>query len=457
MIDKRYNVYSDYLFRKYGRKVYKIPVNIPCTCPNRDGTIGIGGCIYCGEKGAGFENMPDFVPVEEQLRRNITYIKEKYKADRYIAYFQNYSNTYIPIELFKDYVSRACIKDVVEISVSTRPDCINEEYIEFLKKLSEERKVDISIELGLQTVNYHTLNRINRGHTLAEFIDAVQTIKKYGFSVCTHMILDLPWDDMDDVIEGARVLSALRVDMVKIHSLYFVKGTVLSRMYEEGSIVPVSMDDYIDRVVAFLENLNPGIVIQRLIGRVPEKDSIYANWNTSWWRIRDMIEKKMEDTDTFQGKYFNYLGGKALNRLSEGGCSMLLDKCKKYYEREYNLNCSECMLYAANEEYNLRLDKESLKLSAGFGGGMAVEDVCGAITGSIMVLGRIFVNERAHESEKIKTLTKEFIDRFSKRLKATSCGELKRLYRNEQKRCFDMIEVAAEILDDIVRRERTRQ
>lgn len=309
---KRYNVYSDYLYEKYGCKVYKLPVNIPCTCPNRDGNAGYGGCIFCGEKGAGFENLASSVPVKDQLQKNMDYIRRKYKAEKFIAYFQNFSNTYVPLKDFKEYIISACIEDIVEIAVSTRPDCINDDYLRFLKEIKDTRKVEINIELGLQTVNYHTLKVINRGHSLAEFIDAAITIKKYGFKICTHVILDLPWDNRDDVIECARILSALRIDQVKLHSLYIVKDTELGRMYTEGEISPLTMDEYIKRVIVFLQYLNPNIVVQRLIGRAPKEDTLFVNWNTSWWKIKDMIEEEMVREDTYQGKRYDYLGGAAI-------------------------------------------------------------------------------------------------------------------------------------------------
>lgn len=310
--ENRYNIYSDYLVKKYGCKVYKLPVNIPCTCPNRDGVLGYGGCIFCGDKGAGFENLSNTIPVNQQLEKNKDYIKKKYKAEKFIAYFQNYSNTYIPIDTFKGYVNDACIDDVVELSVSTRPDCINDMYIEYLKDIKESKGVEITVELGLQTVNYHTLKVINRGHTLAEFIEASLKVKKYGLDCCVHIIIDMPWDNYDDAVENAKVLSALGIDQVKLHSLYIVKNTVLADMYDKGKFVPVSVEEYIERVIAFLEHLNPDVVIQRLIGRAPEEDTVMANWNTSWWKIKERIEHELKTRDIWQGKRFDYLGGKAL-------------------------------------------------------------------------------------------------------------------------------------------------
>ncbi len=166
---KRYNVYSKYLKKKYGEKVYKLPVNIPVTCPNRDGTIGYGGCIFCGEEGAGFEILSNALSVSDQLKTNMEYIRKKYNTHKFIAYFQNFSNTYLSLDKFKSYIREACVDNVVEISISTRPDCVSEEYLLFLDEIRREKNVEISLELGLQTVNYHSLIKINRGHTLAEF------------------------------------------------------------------------------------------------------------------------------------------------------------------------------------------------------------------------------------------------------------------------------------------------
>lgn len=309
-----YYKFSEYLKNRYGTKVYKIPVNIPVTCPNRDGRISVNGCIFCGEEGAGFECLPDHMNISDQIRKNCEYIGSNYKAGRFIAYFQNYSNTYLPLEQFKNYILEACAENIVGIYISTRPDCINREQLGFLKHLKDTKNIDIVIELGLQTVNHHTLKKLMRGHTLAEFIDAVISIRSHGLESCAHYIVDLPFDCMDDVIEGAKVISALGVSQVKCHSLYILKNTILGDMYSKGEIVPVSMEEYIERTITFLEYLDPGIVIQRLIGRAPEERSLFCSWGTSWWKIRDAIEDKMGNEERFQGKRFHYLNGEACRR-----------------------------------------------------------------------------------------------------------------------------------------------
>lgn len=311
-----YNVYSEYLRQKYGQKVYKLPISLPGTCPNRDGFINTGGCIFCGEEGGSFENLSNELAIKEQLETNMAYIKKRYKADKYIAYFQNFTNTYYPLETFKKYVKQAIMEDIVEISISTRPDCINNDYLDFLKEISDTHNINISIELGLQTVNYHTLEKINRGHSLAEFIDSVIKIKAYGFEICAHLILNFPWDDMIDVIESAKILSALKVEQVKLHSLYIVEDTKLGEMYKNNEFEMISMDEYIERAIVFLEYLDPNIVIQRLMGRAPSEKSLFVNWNTSWWKIKDGILDKMEKEKRVQGKKYNYLDGKALNKFN---------------------------------------------------------------------------------------------------------------------------------------------
>lgn len=300
-MNELYNEYSKYLKKKYGEKVYKLPINIPVTCPNRDGSLGVGGCTFCAEVGAGFEMLENTLSVKEQLDKNMEYIKKKYKATKFIAYFQNYTNTYLQLEKFKEYINQTAIDNIVEVSISTRPDCVSNEYLDLLSEFNKRTGINISIELGLQTVNYHTLKIINRGHTLAEFIDAVLRIKKYNFEICTHLILNLPYDNIDDVVETAKILSVLKVEQVKLHSLYVIENTVMGTLLKKGELKLLSKDDYIERVITFLEYLDKDIIVQRLIGRAPKENSLFVNWGTSWWKIKEEIESEMLKKQTFQG------------------------------------------------------------------------------------------------------------------------------------------------------------
>jgi radical SAM protein (TIGR01212 family) len=308
----RYNIYSKYLKDKYGLKVYKIPVSIENTCPNRDGKLGYGGCTFCSNLGTGYEIMSNNLSIKEQVINTKEKLIKKYKAEKFIIYFQNYSNTYMKFDLFKKYINESVLEDVVEISISTRPDTISIEILEFLKEFSTNSGINISFEIGLQTVNYRTLDKINRGHGIGEFIDAVLNIKKYGFEICAHVILNLPGDEDIDVIETAKVISALKIESVKLHSLNILKGSIMGIQYLNGEIEINSYEDYIDRMIKFIRYLDPTVVIQRLFARAPEEQTIFSNWNMSWWKLKDIFDKKMEDNNYTQGDLFNYLNGKAL-------------------------------------------------------------------------------------------------------------------------------------------------
>ncbi len=310
-----YNTYSKYLQDRFGEKVYKLPISLPLTCPNRDGTLGFGGCIFCGEEGGSFENLSSSMSIKEQLESNKAYIGKRYNANKFISYFQNFTNTYLDLESFKKSIKEALIDDIVGISISTRPDCIDDRYLDFLYKFRKKHNIEITIELGLQTVNYLSLDRINRGHSLAEYLDASIRIKRYNIRNCTHLILNLPWDKEIDVIENAKVVSALGIDEIKLHALYIVEGTTLGELYKSGKISLISKEEYIERVILFLEYLDPKIVIQRIIGRAPKDNLLFVNWNESWWKIRDEIVSLMESRKTKQGVKFDYLNGKAIKNL----------------------------------------------------------------------------------------------------------------------------------------------
>jgi len=303
----RYKTYSESLKKEYGEKVYKIPVNLPVTCPNRDGTLGHEGCIFCGDVATGFESLDNQLSVKAQLQKNIAYISKKYKAKKYIAYFQNFTNTYMPIDLFESRMKEACIEGVVELCVSTRPDCLGKDYLEILKKVSECYGVKISIELGLQSINPTTLKKINRGHGVAAFIDSALRTKAYGFKLCVHLIANLPWDSHEDFVEAGRVLSVLKVDYVKIHSLYILKDTALGYAYEAGEFELISAEEYVDRIVSFIEVVSPDMVFQRLAARAPEDLTLFCNWGMSWWKLKDMIDQALECRNISQGALYDTL------------------------------------------------------------------------------------------------------------------------------------------------------
>lgn len=313
---ERYRNYSDYLKGKYGEKVYKIPISLPVTCPNRDGILSSEPCIFCGSIGADYETKAVGMGITHQLNRSIAHVGPKYKAKKFIAYFLNFTNTYAKPEDFRSWIEEAMSHpDVVGVDVSTRPDCVNDRYLEILKELSLKYKKDVTIELGLQSSNVHTLAILNRCHGLAEYIDAALRIGRYGFGQCTHVIADLPWDDRLDVVETAKVISALPVTEVKLHSLYIVKGTALADMYEKGEVKLLSMEEYMERVVLFLAHLREDIVIQRIVGRASGGNTLTVNGGSPWWEVKDRIDKILEERNIRQGSLCHYLGGSAVRHF----------------------------------------------------------------------------------------------------------------------------------------------
>ncbi len=308
-----YTLYSDYLKSSYGEKVYKLPINLPVTCPNRRN--GNTGCSFCSDAGTGFEAMQNTISITEQLKATKEKIEKRYKAHKFIAYFQNYTNTFFPLEQFKKAMEEAsAFPDIVEISISTRPDCIHEDYLQYLDQLSKRTGIHVNIELGLQTVNYHTLNRINRGHGLAEYVDAVLRIAKYDMTICTHMILNLPYDTMEDAKESARFLSALPIHIVKFHSLYIPTNTVLYDEYKNGKITLCTKDEYLNRLAECVALLRKDIAIERLFSRVPEEYAVFSNWGMSWWKLKDEFLALMEEKQYTQGCQCHYLNGSALQK-----------------------------------------------------------------------------------------------------------------------------------------------
>lgn len=294
---------SDALVERYGEKVYKLPVKIDCTCPNRDGRVGRGGCIFCGDEGGSFENESERMPIAEQLASGKVRTK-KYGAKKYIAYLQNFSNTYLKIPALRQALHDCMQEDIVGITISTRPDCFATVHAKLMKDFQEEYGVDITIELGLQSSNRKTLQILHRGHTPADFVRAQRLVTEHGLRSCVHLIPNLPWDDPEDVIEAAKLVSALGVQEVKLHALYILKNTELGRMYSNGEFIMGSVEEYQERVIAFLRHLDPKIIVQRVIGRAPEENSLFCNWGMSWWKVRDEIIAKMVYNSWTQGDLF---------------------------------------------------------------------------------------------------------------------------------------------------------
>lgn len=295
-----YLSYSAYSRKVYGMKVYKIPIHLKGTCPNRDGTKGKGGCIFCGEEGGSFDWVRG--SIREQYRNNKEFIAKRYKAEGFIAYFQNFTGTYLPIEDFRRSLEEIAPENPLGVSISTRPDCLGKEYLDCAEDLFGAENV--TFELGLQSPNNATLDLLNRGHSVEDYIEGARRLKERGFRLSTHMILDLPWDEESDMIKGAKLLNEVRSNEVKIHNLYIPKGTRLAEWYIKGEFQPIEMESFINRVILFLEHLDPDMVIGRLLGRAPEENVLFANWGRSWFYIRDEIVRRMEREGKHQGRLF---------------------------------------------------------------------------------------------------------------------------------------------------------
>ncbi len=305
MSEPRFYSYNEYLTNKYDVKTYKCPINIPSTCPNRDGSKGRQGCSFCSAKGTGFEAHEDIIPVKDQIKVARLKMMKRYKAQKFIGYFQNYTNTYMPLETFLSYINEAIECDLVGIDIATRPDTLPDEYLRALKKIQEENHLDITFELGLQIANDDVLESVHRGHSVADYEKAALRIKSFGFNLCTHLILNLPGTTIEDVETTVNLMNEVGTDIVKLHSLYIAKDSIYEKEYLDGKIIVGDINDYIQRVIYFITRLNPDIAIARLVSRIPKDDSVFSNWETSWWKVYNMIIEQLTENDFRQGMYYS--------------------------------------------------------------------------------------------------------------------------------------------------------
>ncbi len=274
--DKRYNQFSAYLKNKYGAKVYKITIDAGFSCPNRDGHISTGGCIFCDEGGSFSQAHSNRLSVEEQVIVGAQTLATRFKAQKFMSYFQAYSNTYKPVnELEKIYSSSLKHKDVVGLSIGTRPDCIDEDKLKLISSYKDDYYT--WIEYGLQTIHDKTLKKINRGHDFDTFLRAYEKTKEYGINVCVHVIFGM-WETHDEMMQTAQKLAELGVDGVKIHMLVALEGTKLANMYKNNEIDFMSEEDYINTVCDFLEYLPQSTTIHRLAGNGLKKELIAPRW-----------------------------------------------------------------------------------------------------------------------------------------------------------------------------------
>lgn len=302
-----YRELSAYLKEKYGTRVQRISIAHFKTCPNRDGTVGYGGCAFCEETGSGFANRFKNMEIKNQMTEGMKIARQKYKAKKFMAYFQSFTNTYAPLEALESAYTQSIMDDVVALDISTRPDTFSEEIAQLLKEISIKWKIDIFIEFGLESVNENTLVAMNRGHSVGEFIDAALRAKRFGFELIAHVILDFPSDSIDDEIACAKILSALKVNGVKMHSLYIIPDTRMAKAYADGKIKPLNADEYVKRASVFISYLDPEIVIHRIIS-TPPSNCIYSI-NLKNASAKQRIEAELTNNSKVQGSDFNYLNG----------------------------------------------------------------------------------------------------------------------------------------------------
>ena len=299
MTDKRYNAFSEELKRLFGCRVHRISVDAGFTCPNRDGTLGNGGCIYCGAEGSGSNGIARGMPVATQLEVGKEVMVRKYKAKKFIAYFQPYSNTYAPVERLRALYDEAlAVKDIVGLIIGTRPDCLPAATLDLLAEYT--RRSWFRLELGLQSPNDRTLRAINRGHDFAAFISAMEQCRQREIKVCAHVILGLPGEEREEMLATTGILNDLKVDGVKIHLLHVMRGTRLAEMYEQGKIRVMERDDYVGLVCDFLERLEPRISIQRLTGD-GGRDLVAPLWSQAKFEVLNAIDVELERRGSWQG------------------------------------------------------------------------------------------------------------------------------------------------------------
>ncbi len=302
--DKRYNQYSAHLKNKFGVKVYKITLDAGFSCPNRDGTISTGGCIFCDEGGSFSQAHSNLLSIEEQVEEGIKTLSQRFKAQKFMSYFQAYSNTYKPVnELENIYNSALNHPDIVGISIGTRPDCVDEEKIKLISSYKDDYYT--WIEYGLQSIHNKTLKRINRGHDFDCFLKAYEKTKEAGINVCVHVIFGL-WETHDEIMQTAQKLAELNVDGVKIHMLCALENTKLAQIYKEGGIEFMNEDEYVQTVCDFLEYLPDTTTIHRLAGNGLSTELIAPKWLSKKFDCLNKIDKEFIKRNTYQGIKFIY-------------------------------------------------------------------------------------------------------------------------------------------------------
>lgn len=296
----RYNAFGAYLKKKFGTVVYKVNVDAGFTCPNRDGVLGVTGCIYCNNDSFRPSKCNPYLPIKEQIRNGINYLKIRYRARKFLVYFQPFTNTYAPVsELQRLYREALSEPSVIGLAIGTRPDCIDEEKMELLQTLA--RDYFILIEYGLQSIYDKSLDYILRGHDYQTFIDALDMIKGRDIHIGAHIIVGIPTETMEEMLCMADEISDLPIEFLKIHQLQVVKDTLLAQEYLKEPFHVFQYEEYLNFLVGFIERLSPEIILQRLFATAPDNILIAPKWGKTRQEIIRDIERRFIKSDAFQG------------------------------------------------------------------------------------------------------------------------------------------------------------
>ena len=297
----RYFAYNFYLRHKFGQRVQKVSLDAGFTCPNVDGTVAVGGCVFCDNRSFSPSRRVPRTQIRGQLEDGIRRLKWRYNVDKFLAYFQPATNTYAPVERLRPLYEQALEHPaVVGMAIGTRPDCVPDETIDLLAELAG--RTYLSVEYGMQTIHDRSLDWMNRGHHHDAFVDAVERSRNRGFEICAHVILGLPGESHEDMLATARELSRLQVDSVKVHNLYAVKNTPLAEWVERGEVTLMERDAYVQTVVDVLELLPPSCLVERVSGDAPPKYLIGPAWCLDKPGLRSALEAEFERRDTWQGR-----------------------------------------------------------------------------------------------------------------------------------------------------------
>lgn len=303
---KRYNDFTSFIKNKFGFRVQKVCIDAGFTCPNKDGTKGQGGCTYCNNNTFNPDYCKPIKPIKVQINEGIEFFSSKYKAQKYLAYFQAYTNTYAPLkDLIKIYEQALDHKDIIGLVIATRPDCIKDDVLEYLEQLVK-RGYFIKLEFGLESTNNQTLKTINRCQTHEDAIDAFMRADGRGLHLGGHLILGLPGESCEDMLEHARKVSELPLNTLKIHHLQIVKHTMMAFQYKKTPemFTFLDLDDYINLVVDFVELLNPNIIIERFFSESPSKMLIYPKYGLKNFEVKHLVESRLEKRGAMQGRLF---------------------------------------------------------------------------------------------------------------------------------------------------------